>query len=448
MDEQRVDTEAVEGIEARVAARAGIRLIALALLIGLATGVATWLFIAADHYGIAFLWDTLPELLEGVPGWAVSVGVVFAMTVVATLAVVLSGKRPFDMGSAAAEYDNEGRMAYRHLLPGAVYALSSLFSGAAIGPEAALTDVNGGIGSWIADRFGVKPEQVKVMTYAGVAGAFAAFFGAAPVGALLAIELISPRSVNIKRTSLVVGLAAGATSWAVYTALGGGKLSPMLLFPSYTSNSLTDLAWALALGAAAGVLGLVYGAGLIKIRVKLQPLRDKPWLAGAMGATVLAVAAVASPYLLFSGQEEVPQVIAEAAGLGILVLVGLGIGKLVLSVWSLSTAYFGGPIFPLIFAGTCFGLALNLAVPSIPQGVAVMAIISGMVVAATVAPLSVTIFLALLGEPSLISVIAIAAVASFMVRQAIAPTIPGVYRQARAAEDSAAKKRATTASPS
>jgi H+/Cl- antiporter ClcA len=58
------------------------------------------------------------------------------------------------------------------------------------------------------------------------------------------------------------------------------------------------------------------------------------------------------------------------------VLLVLGVAKLVLSGWSLSTGYFGGPLFPVIFAGTCFGLALNLAVPAIPHGVAVISDVS------------------------------------------------------------------------
>ena len=63
-----------------------------------------------------------------------------------------------------------------------------------------------------------------------------------------------------------------------------------------------------------------------------------------------------------------------------------------------------------MFASLCFGLALNLAIPGIPQGVAVMALIVGMLVAATVSPLSMTIFLVLVSNPELVSVIAGAAV--------------------------------------
>jgi H+/Cl- antiporter ClcA len=91
-----------------------------------------------------------------------------------------------------------------------------------------------------------------------------------------------------------------------------------------------------------------------------------------------------------------------------------------------------------MFAGLCIGLALNLLLPFIPQGVAVMALIVGLLVAATVAPLSMTVFLVVISNPELSSVIAVAAVAAYIVRQAVAPTLPGVYRQTAAAESDAA----------
>ena len=433
MNDQTAGSEGM-AVDSRTAARGLARTAMISVVVGAVTGLATWLFIAADHYGAGFLWEELPELVTGVPGWAVPVGVVLTMTLLATLVVILAKGRPFDTGHAEAEYDKHGRMEYRHLIGGSAFSLFSLFSGAAVGPEAPLTDINGGIGTFIAERLRLTPEQVKVMAYAGVAGAFSAFFGAAPIGALLAAELISPKAVNISRTQVVSGLASGATGWVVYAMLGGGDISPILTFPGLETLRLADIGFAALLGVVGGVLGLVYGGVFVKTRVALHGLRQKPALAGLAGGVVLAVAAATSPYLLFSGQAEAPQLIADAATLGVLVLVGLGVAKLALSIWCLSTAYFGGPIFPLIFAGTCFGLAVNLLIPGIPQGVAVLAIVTGMVVAAAVAPLSVTIFLALLSDPTLVSVIAIAAVFGFVVRQLIAPTLPGVYRATRAAE--------------
>ncbi len=421
-------------IDSRDLVRSGTRLLLLSLFLGFITGAATWLFLYIDHLGVVFLWETLPERFPGTPAWVVAVAVVVAMTAIATLIAIACKGRPFDMGGAEHEYDEKGRMEYRRILPGAAFSLASLFSGAAVGPEAPLVDINGGLGTLLAERVGVKPQQVRMLTYAGVAGALAAFLGSAPVGALLAMEFISPKAINISRTDMVGGLAAGASAWATYSLLGGEKFAVLFPFPEYTNLAMGDLLLALVIGTAGGVLGLAYGAAMVKTRVKLAGLRNKPLLAGIAGGSVVALAAVVSPYLLFSGQSQVPTVIANAAALGALVLLGLGLAKVALSIWGMSTAYFGGPLFPLMFTGLCFGLALNLVIPGIPQGVAVMALMVGLLVAATVSPMSMTVFLVIVSNPALASVIAVAAVAAFIVRQAIAPTLPGVYRQTVAAE--------------
>jgi H+/Cl- antiporter ClcA len=436
-DQRTEAAEAGPGIDSRELARTGTRLLLLALVVGIVTGAATWLFLFVDHHGVVFLWETLPEMFPTAPVWAVPVAVVIAMTAIAAIIALACKGRPFDTGAAEHEYDQQGRMEYRRILPGAAFSLASLFTGAAIGPEAPLVDINGGLGTLLAEKTGLKPEQVKMMAYAGVAGALGAFLGSAPVGALIAMEFISPKAVSMSRTALAAGLASGATAWATYVMLGGEKLGALFPFPEYAVLSLRDLALALVLGVVGGVIGLAYGGVFVKARVKFQALRAKPVLAGIAGGSVTALAAVASPYLLFSGQSQVPVVIEKAATLGLLALLVLGVAKIALSVWSLSTAYFGGPLFPLMFAGLCFGLALHLAIPGIPAGVAVMGLMAGMLVSATVAPLGMTVFLALITNPELISVIAVAAVAAYIVRQAVAPTLPGVYRQTAAAEGDA-----------
>jgi H+/Cl- antiporter ClcA len=423
------------GVDSVTATRAAARLFLASVVVGVLAGLATWLFVAASHYGIELLWHTLPASLPAVPVAAVSVAVVAVLTVIATTVVVMSRGRPADMGRAESEYDREGRIGYRHLPAAVAFSLASLWSGAVIGPEAALIDLNGAIGTWVADRLSMSREQVRTLTYAGVAGAFAAFFGAAPVGALLAAELISPKAVSISRTQIVAGLAAGASGWVVYAQLGGEAISPILHFAPTTVVSLLDLAIAVPLGILGCLVGLLYGGSLLKVRVRLQPLRARPWLAALAGGSVIAATAVVWPDLLFSGQDATPTLMTSAARIGVVGLVAIGVAKLALNVWTLSTAYFGGPIFPAIFAGTSFGLAINLLVPAVPEHVAVLGMVAGLVVSAAVAPLSVTVFLALIVDPSLTSVIAIAAVAAFIVRQLIAPTLPGIYRATRARED-------------
>ena len=156
-------------------------------------------------------------------------------------------------------------------------------------------------------------EQVRTLTYAGVAGAFGAFFGAAPVGALLAAELISPKSVSISRTQIVAGLAAGASGWVVYAQLGGQAISPILHFAPTTVVTLLDLAIAVPLGILGCLVGLAYGGTMLQARVRLQPLRARPWLAALAGGAVIAAIAVVWPDLLFSGQEATPTLMTNGA---------------------------------------------------------------------------------------------------------------------------------------
>ena len=245
MDEQHVESaEAEKQIDSRELARSGTRLLLLALVVGIITGAATWLFLTVDHLGVNFLWETLPEQFPSVPAWLVPVAVVVDDDCNRFVDRLLSKGRPFDTGAAEHEYDQEGRMEYRRILPGAAFSLASLFSGAAIGPEAPLVDINGGLGTLVAERLGLKPEQVKMMCYAGVAGALAAFLGGAPVGALLAMEFISPKAINMSRINIVAGLASGATAWVTYIVLGGHSISALFPFPDYTAVSLVDLALA------------------------------------------------------------------------------------------------------------------------------------------------------------------------------------------------------------
>ena len=291
----------------------------------------------------------------------------------------MTGSRPADMGRAESEYDREGRIHYRHLPAAIGFSLTSLWSGAVVGPEAALIDLNGAIGSWVADRLSMSREQVRTLTYAGVAGAFAAFFGAAPVGALLAAELISPKSVSISRTQIVAGLAAGASGWVVYAQLGGESISPILSFSPHDRRApgpgdcrparrprLSRRADIRASDAR------VPDPAPAAARAALDG-RARRWL-------VIAGTAVLWPELLFSGQEATPPLMTNAALFGVLGLIAIGLAKLALNVWTLSTAYFGGPIFPAIFAGTSFGLAINLLLPVIPQHVAVLGMVAGLVV--------------------------------------------------------------------
>ena len=87
-------TDPHDSVDSVTATRSAARLFVAAIVVGILAGLATWLFVAASHYGIELLWHALPAALHGVPAAVVAIGVVTVMTMLATVIVVVSRGRP------------------------------------------------------------------------------------------------------------------------------------------------------------------------------------------------------------------------------------------------------------------------------------------------------------------------------------------------------------------
>jgi H+/Cl- antiporter ClcA len=83
---------------------------------------------------------------------------------------------------------------------------------------------------------------------------------------------------------------------------------------------------------------------------------------------IIGVIGLFLPLTLYSGQEQLLQIIHNPAtyGVGLLLLVMLV--KALLTSTSFATGFDGGPLFPLIFIGGTLGLAISKILVFIPQG--------------------------------------------------------------------------------
>jgi hypothetical protein len=91
-------------------------------------------------------------------------------------------------------------------------------------------------------------------------------------------------------------------------------------------------------------------------------------LRAVVGGAVLAACGVLSPLCLFSGEHEVEELATVTSGL--LLLLGL---KIVATLACLTSGWFGGQIFPAIFAGMAAGLLVLQLFPSAPVTVVMAA---------------------------------------------------------------------------
>jgi H+/Cl- antiporter ClcA len=328
------------------------------------------------------------------------------------------------LGVAQREYAQTGRLNPRNLTSILPQAFISLWSGAAVGPEGPLVFLTGGFGSFVSDRLKLQKDDVQVLVYSSIAGAFGGFFGSPIVGAVGAVEYMFIRELNLYR-HLIPGLLAAAVGYGVYFAFLQTSFLGIYSFPDYPSPRLVDLWWALLVGVIAGGVGIVYKLIFGIVQLVFTPLEKRPVRRAIIGGVVIGLIGSFLPLTLYSGQDQLLQIIHNPAAFGIGLLILMMLVKALLTSTSFATGFEGGPIFPLIFVGGTLGLAISKILTFIPEGVAVTTGMAAVTCAVFPLPLTVALLLGLLGgQPDLLPVIVIGAVIGFLVSKALTPLLP------------------------
>src|SRR5215210_6951304 len=328
------------------------------------------------------------------------------------------------LGVAQREYAQTGRLNPRNLPSILLQAFISLWSGAAVGPEGTLVFLTGGVGTFVSDRLRLQKDDVQVLVYSSIAGAFGGFFGSPVVGAVGAIEYMFIKEVDLYR-HLIPGLLAAAVGYGVYFAFLQTSFLGIYSFPDYASPRLVDLWWALLVGVIAGFVGIMFKLVFGIVQRVFAPLAKKPFSRAVIGGIVIGLIGTFLPLTLYSGQNQLLQIIHNPAAFGIGLLFIMVVVKALLTSTSLTTGFEGGPIFPLFFIGGCLGLAISKGLTFIPEGVGVTVGMASVACAVFPLPLTVALLLGLMGgQTDLLPVIVIGAVTGFLISKAITPLLP------------------------
>lgn len=280
--------------------------------------------------------------------------------------------------------------------PGAfVSSLASLLSGASIGPEGVLGVLVGEIAEFLRPRLRVPASASSGFNLAALASAFNGLIGSALFTGVFATELQSGRA-KTPLQCLVWNLIAGAIGFVVFRASGFPSFAGMIPF------SPADLTPAFAVvavlcGVLATVITICIGAWLRVVETGMDRLfGDRVVLRVVAAGVVIGAVCFVFPDLLFSGESQIHDFIENPVLYGAGLLLLLAVLKLVLFGISIKAGYIGGPIFPIIFACTLIGLALNLLVPGVPSTVFVLCIEAGALAVAMGIPLTAVLLVALM----------------------------------------------------
>jgi H+/Cl- antiporter ClcA len=388
----------------------------LAALLGVPVAFAAVLFQTAIHDLIHFVWEYLPEEFGWhEPAW----WYVVLVPGLAGLLVAAAVRLPGHGGHSPLEGIAMGDVRPLDLVSILPAALATLGLGLVLGPEAPLIAIGLAMGALAVQLVGMSGTAGHLLVLAGAFAAIAALFGGPLVAALLLFEMLAMSGMlpaKMMGAALLPGFVAAGSGGLIFTGVAGwsGLHQQNLALPNlagYDSVRIADLAWCAAVAVAVAIIVVAARRGGFAVarRAAVRPvpaLVVGGLLVGVVAVVFRALADRPVDLVLFSGQSEMPALVAEGSA-GVLLL--LVVAKSVAYSLSLGSGFRGGPVFPAIAIGTAVAVAAadvlpGLAVtPAVATGVAAgvaavlrapfsAALLSSVLVgsaAADVAPLSV-----------------------------------------------------------
>lgn len=360
----------------------------LAAALGVGGALITVGFVELLRSVHEWLWVDLPSALDVGPTSAVFV---VPMCAVGGVLVGLCrhhlGEYPPSLAEALARFREDRRFDDRHLPQAVTTSLAGLGFGAALGPEAVLVALVGGIGTWIGDQINAGAQGRRSLVYLGTASVLGALVGSPGAS----VVPLGPKGEEDRgRLWLVVpGIAAAAAgAWVFRTlASGGGYFS--YDYPAYVFD-VVDVAWAVPLALAGAAVSLFFLAVSRATARAGARLDDHPVRQSLVGGLVLGALASISALVLFSGHEGV-QTLIDDPTTTVGFLLGIAALKLMATSALLGTKWKGGRFFPVMFAAAAVGLAAADAFGGLAETPAIAVVMTAAVAALIAKPLAAPI---------------------------------------------------------
>lgn len=335
-----------------------IKLWLFCMLIGAVAGAVVWIFLKMMAVGIDFLWDWIPSRLN----WSC-----YPLVICVGGALLIGlfrkkfGDYPEELESVMATVKTEKHYDYSNMLIMLLAALFPLLIGSSVGPEAGMTGVIVGLCYWVGDNLKFAGKNTKDYSKLGMAVSLSVLFCSPLFGIFQVEEEKNGEVPLIDKSSKIItyGLAivAGTGAYAGLSALFGAGLGGL---PSFESTSLSWQDFCLMIVyILSGILMALLFEGSHKFLHNLAeriPIILKEVIAGLC----IGVAAMVVPISIFSGEDQMIDLMQDYASYLPIALIGIGILKVLLTNLCIQFGLKGGHFFPLIFAGVAMGYGIAL----------------------------------------------------------------------------------------
>lgn len=367
--------------------RTQVRLLALAILVGMVAGLGAIVFYVGtqvvEHYALGVLagYESLPRPAGEPPlPWMAPIhGPVrpWLLLVIPTIGGLLSGLLVFTLAPEAeghgtdsviaAYHHKQGQIRPRVPLIKIVSSALTIGSGGSGGREGPIAQIGAGFGSLLANLLRLRVAERRTLMAAGMGAGIAAIFRAPLAGALFAGEVLYS-SPEFESEVIMPAAIASVVSYCTLGAYAGWK--PLFATPNLTFTNPAELGPYTLLMLFMVVLAAIYTRtfyGCVRVFHRLPILPHfKPalgaFLTGAIGVT-LYLALGKEPHVLAVlafGYGAIQEVASHETTVSAAVLLAIAFGKILTTSLTIGSGGSGGVFGPSMVIGGCGGGALGL----------------------------------------------------------------------------------------
>jgi len=420
----RRNLDRARGRVRRLGRRRHFRLLLLAVLVGVASGLGAIAVRELIALVQELFWGSPGDILQtasGAPPWRIilvpALGGLMVGPLVWFLARDASGHGVPEVIQALLM--RGGRIRGRVALVKGAAASITLGSGGSAGREGPMIQIGASLGSVIAQWGRLGENGVRTLVAAGAAGGLAAAFNAPIAGSLFALEVVLGDFAIASFSPVVMaGVAATAVSRGFY---GDAQIFDI---PQYTLMSPAEFVPYAILGVVSGFVAVGFTLFLYGQERIWERVSTPPWLKPAFGGLLVGGMALAFPEVLGIGHLAMDRMLEGEVAMGL--LLALIVMKIVATSLTLGSGGSGGVFVPSLFVGAALGGALGTAVglwaPFPNGGAGAYALVGmGAVVAATShAPLTgIVIMFELTGDYEIILPVMIACILATVVASSL-----------------------------
>lgn len=326
------------------------------VIIGAIAGLIIWCFIRGMNFGIDFIWNYIPDMID----------FKYYTIVVCTAGGLLIGlwkskygDSPEELNEVIKTVKKDHRYSYSNIFPSIISSILPLIFGASIGPEAGLTGIIAGLCTWTGDKLKIFNSELEELAHIGITATLGTVFASPLFGFVEPIE--NEESKLPKTSKNILYFVAILSSFGIFIFLNRLTHSHAGLH-SIGTATLSNLNYPgiVVLMILGILLSYIHFISNKLSKRMFKNLENNFIMKGVIGGLILGIMGTLLPLTMFSGEKQIYLLMDSGMQIGLMILILTSIIKIALTNVCIESGLKGGQFFPLIFSGTAMGYASGI----------------------------------------------------------------------------------------